>query len=164
MEPYTASSLKITKKNSLRDFVSVAGPLSVTHLIIATETENDGYLKIIRLPRGPTMYFKIEEFSLNKDVVSALKKPCINSKQFLHQPLLVLNGFNLNKATDEPKNDENTTDNNNNNKANMHHKLIATMLQNMFPPINVTKVHLNEIKRCAMFNYNREDDTIDFRH
>ena len=153
MEPYTASSLKNTKKNNLKDFITIAGPLHVTHLMIFSETENAGYLKMMRLPRGPTLQFRIEEFSLNKDVVSGLKKPSTNLKQFLHQPLLVLNGFHLNAQ-------EGDVD----SKQKMHHKLMATMFQNMFPSINVAKVHLNDIKRCAMFNFNSEDETLDFRH
>ena len=38
------------------------------------------------------------------------------------------------------------------------------MFQNMFPSINVAKVHLNDLKRCAMFNFNSGDETLDFRH
>jgi ribosome biogenesis protein SSF1/2 len=148
MEPYTATSLKNTKKNCLKDFITIAGPLHVSHLMIFSETEHDGYIKMIRLPRGPTLHYKIEEFSLNKDVISGIKKPATNLKQFLHQPLLVLNGFNLNEES----------------KPKMHHKLMATMFQNMFPSINVSKIHLNEIRRCAMFNFNAEDETLDFRH
>ena len=41
---------------------------------------------------------------------------------------------------------------------------MATMLQNMFPSINIAKVHLSDIKRCAMFNYNTDDETVEFRH
>jgi ribosome biogenesis protein SSF1/2 len=125
MEPYTATNLKALKKNSLKDFVSIAGPLHVTHLLIFTETDVDGYLKVLRLPRGPTLHFKIENFSLCKDIVSSLKRSNVNQKQFLYQPLLILNGFHLKNQNEEPK---------------MHHKLMATMFQNMFPSINVTKV------------------------
>ena len=38
------------------------------------------------------------------------------------------------------------------------------MFQNMFPSINVAKVHLNDLKRCAMLNFNSGDETLDFRH
>ena len=51
--------------------------------MIINENENAGYLKMMRLPRGSTIEFRIEEFNLNKDVVSCLKKPSTNLKQFL---------------------------------------------------------------------------------
>ena len=34
MYPYTASKLKESKKNTLKDFVSVAGIFGVTHMIV----------------------------------------------------------------------------------------------------------------------------------
>lgn len=155
MEPFTAASLKATKKNSLKDFVTIAGPLHVTHLIMFSQTELGDNMKITRLPRGPTLHFKLEEFSLANDVLSSLKKRHTHKKQFLYQPLLILNGFNTATGTDSSKGEE--------NKPDFHMKLLATTLQNMFPSINVTKVDLNDIRRCVLFNYNKTDKTIDFR-
>lgn len=48
MEPYTASLLKERKKNTIKDFVSVAGVLHVTHMCIFTKTDIGLYLKIGR--------------------------------------------------------------------------------------------------------------------
>lgn len=48
MEPFTASTLKERKKNTIKDFVSVAGVLHVTHMCIFTKTEIGLYLKIGR--------------------------------------------------------------------------------------------------------------------
>jgi len=48
MEPFTASSLKARKKNSIKDFVSIASVLHVTHLYIFTKTELGMYLKICK--------------------------------------------------------------------------------------------------------------------
>lgn len=62
MEPFTASSLKVTKKNSLKDFISIAGPMHVSHLILMSQTELGDYVKFIRLPRGPTMHFKLVDY------------------------------------------------------------------------------------------------------
>ncbi len=61
MEPFTASELKVTKKNSLKDFIAIAGPLHVTHLMIFSQTEIGDYMKMMRLPRGPTLTFKMED-------------------------------------------------------------------------------------------------------
>lgn len=143
MEPYTAESLKVRKKNVLKDFAAVAGPLGVTHFLIFTKTENSVNLRLARLPRGPTLHFKVSQYSLIKDVVSSLKRHRMHDQQFTHHPLLVLNNFGV---------------------PGMHVKLMATMFQNMFPSINVHKVSLNAIKRCVMINYNPETQLIDFRH
>ena len=62
MEPFTAASLKVTKKNTLKDFVSIAGPMHVTHLIVLSQTELGDYMKFIRLPRGPSLHFKLIDF------------------------------------------------------------------------------------------------------
>lgn len=150
MEPFTASELKTTRKNSLKDFISIAGPLHVTHLIMFSQTELEDHLKIVRLPRGPTIHFNVLEYSLRNDVLSVLKRKQTHQKQFLHQPLLILNGFNLKQTEGTDKND-------------FHLKLLTTTLQNMFPSINVTNVKLNDIRRCVLFNYNKTDGTIDFR-
>jgi ribosome biogenesis protein SSF1/2 len=131
MEPYTASELKVTKKNSLKDFVSIAGPMHVTHLIMFSQTEIGDYMKLMRLPRGPTLHFKVEDFSLVNDVLSVMKKKYNHKKQYLHQPLLILNGFNSKVADSNIPHIE------------PHLKLLTTTLQNMFPSINVTKVSLN---------------------
>ena len=128
MEPFTASELKVTKKNSLKDFVAIAGPLHVTHLIIFTQTELGDYMKLMRLPRGPTLHFKVEDFSLMNDVLNVMKKKYNHKKQYLHQPLLILNGFNTKTS------DVNTP------HIEPHLKLLTTTLQNMFPSINVTTV------------------------
>jgi ribosome biogenesis protein SSF1/2 len=137
MEPFTASSLKDTKKNSLKDFVAIAGPLHVTHLIALTQTEHGDYMKLMRMPRGPTLHFKLEEYSLTRDVLSAAKKSFTHQKQYLYQPLLILNGF----ATIQQRTTMNEEENQENkNSVDFHHKLLSATLQNMFPQINVTKV------------------------
>nr|XP_050849300.1 protein Peter pan [Vespula vulgaris] len=143
MEPFTASSLKARKRNSIKDFVSVAGVLHVSHLCIFTRTELGMYLKLCRLPRGPTLTFKVHNFSLAKDVVSTLKKQMVFEEAFKNSPLIVLNNFS---------------------GEGMQLKLIASMFQNMFPTINLTNVDLSTIRRCVCLNYNTTTKIIDFRH
>ncbi|XP_072377127.1 protein Peter pan [Diabrotica undecimpunctata] len=143
MEPFTASSLKERKKNTIKDFVSIAGPLHVSHLSIFSRTELGMYLKIMRLPRGPTLTFKIHNYSLARDVVSSLKKQRVVEGAFKHSPLIVLNSFS---------------------GEGLQLKLMASMFQNMFPTINLTNVDLNTVKRCVLMNYNPTTKLIDFRH
>ncbi|XP_011881559.1 PREDICTED: protein Peter pan [Vollenhovia emeryi] len=143
MEPFTASSLKARKKNTIKDFVSIASVLHVSHMCMFTKTELGMYLKICKLPRGPTLTFKIHSFSLARDVVSMLKKQLVYEEAFKTSPLLVLNNFS---------------------GEGMHLKLIASTFQNMFPTINLTTVNLSTIRRCICLNYNTTSKTIDFRH
>ncbi|XP_062871216.1 suppressor of SWI4 1 homolog [Trichomycterus rosablanca] len=143
MAPYTAQSLKVRKKNVLKDFVTAAGPLGVTHFLVFTKTLTSVNLKLARLPKGPTLHFQVTKYSLIKDIVSSLKRHRMHEQQFTHHPLLVLNNFGL---------------------EGMHIKLMATMFQNMFPSINVHKVSLNNIKRCVLVNYDPATQEIEFRH
>ncbi|XP_031168714.1 suppressor of SWI4 1 homolog [Sander lucioperca] len=143
MEPYTAESLKVRKKNVLKDFVAIAGPLGVTHFMIFRKTAGFINMRLARLPKGPMLHFRVQKYSLVKDVVSSLKKHRMHEEQFTHHPLLILNNFG---------------------SDGMHVKLMATMFQNMFPSINVHKVSLNNIKRCVLLNYNPETQEIEFRH
>ncbi|KAL0992904.1 hypothetical protein UPYG_G00100770 [Umbra pygmaea] len=143
MEPYTAQSLKVRRKNLLKDFVTVAGPLGVTHFMIFTKTGSSINMRLARLPKGPTLHFRVSKYSLVKDVVSSLKRHRMHSQQFTHHPLLVLNNFG---------------------SEGMQVKLMATMFQNMFPSINVHKVSLNHIKRCVLLNYDPVSEEIEFRH
>lgn len=46
---YTA--LQESKKNQLKDFVDIAGPLGVSHFLILTATENAAYLRLAKTPR-----------------------------------------------------------------------------------------------------------------
>lgn len=48
MAPNTASSLKESKKNQIKDFLHVAGPLGVTHFLILTATHNASYLRVAK--------------------------------------------------------------------------------------------------------------------
>ncbi|XP_014208965.1 protein Peter pan [Copidosoma floridanum] len=143
MEPFTASALKERKRNSIKDFVSVAGVLHVTHMSLFTRTELGMYLKLCRLPRGPTLTFKIKNFTLARDVVSTTKKQLVFEQAFKHSPLVVLNKFS---------------------GEGMQLKLMTTMFQNMFPTINLATVNLSNLRRCVCLNYNPDTKQIDFRH
>ena len=143
MQPFTALNLKVTKSNVLKDFVHVAGPYGVTHFIVLSKTEKAPYLKICRLPRGPTLTFKVNEYSLMKDVIGILKRPKSIGQQFKHPSLAVLNGFS---------------------SEEVHTKLMSTVFQNMFPPLKVQKVKLSNIRRCSVFDYDSSTGLVEFRH
>lgn len=84
-----------------------------------SKTQVSTYMRLLRVPRGPTLTFRIRRFTHSRDIVSALKRPQTYAQQFQHAPLLVMNGFH---------------------EDSIHVKLISTMFQNMFPSINVNTV------------------------
>lgn len=93
--------------------------MHVSHLCVFTSSDTGVNFRVARLPQGPTMTFKLHSYALSKDVVSSLRKQMVNPKLFSHAPLIIMNNF-----TGE----------------GLHINLMATMFQNMFPTINVTKV------------------------
>ena len=76
MEPGTASRLKERRGNKLKDYVVMTGPLGVTHLMLFSRSESGNTnLRIATTPRGPTLNFRVEKYSLCKDVQKAQRRP-----------------------------------------------------------------------------------------
>jgi ribosome biogenesis protein SSF1/2 len=47
----------------------MAGPLGVTHLMLFSKSSTGNTnMRLAVTPRGPTLYFKVEQYSLTKDV------------------------------------------------------------------------------------------------
>jgi len=143
MEPYTATRLKERNSNTLKDFVAMSNPLGVTHILTLSSTEVGSYLRIIKVPRGPSLTFRILSYTLAKDFARLIKGVIPpKAKGFLFPPLLILSGF-----PDEPE-----------------YKLVSTMLQNMFPPLGVATMKLSQCRRVVVFQYDKETNSINFRH
>ncbi|KAJ9530965.1 hypothetical protein QJQ45_028746 [Haematococcus lacustris] len=128
MLPNTALNLQESRRNVLKDFVQVAGPLGVTHFIMLSSTDANHYLKVARTPRGPTLSLRILSYSLMRDVQSAQARPRVPPNAFKTPPLVVLNGF----------------------AGQQHLQLFTTMFQSMFPSINVAKVRLAACQRVVL--------------
>lgn len=143
MLPYTALNLKEKKKNTLKDFVHIAGPLGVTHLLIISSTENAPYLRVARCPHGPTLTFKINDYSLMADIARSQSRPRSTAGIFKNPPLIVLAGFG---------------------SEEQQLKLITVMFQNIFPVIDVNTVKLSSCQRVVLLSYNKDTKQIDFRH
>ncbi|CAG8604113.1 4691_t:CDS:2 [Paraglomus brasilianum] len=143
MEPNTATKLRERKRNKLKDFVAMTGPLGVTHILIFTQTETGTNLRIARCQRGPTLCFRVTKYALISDVLHEQKHAKSPGTEYLTSPLLVLNGFD---------------------GEDKQMKLMTTMFQNMFPPINVKTMNLSEARRVVLLNYNSDTNLIDFRH
>lgn len=143
MEPNCASKLKSKSTNKLKDFLHLAGPLGVKFFLILSATDVAAYLRLARCPRGPTLTFKLNKYSLTGDVVKSLKTPhSPNGMEFKTPPLLVLNNF--------PKEEK-------------HEQLMGVMWQNLFPSINVHEINLATCKRVLLLHYETETGNIQLR-
>ncbi|KAL3604507.1 hypothetical protein D5086_005366 [Populus alba] len=143
MLPYTALKLKEKKRNNLKDFLNVAGPMGVSHFLILSKTETAPYLRVARTPQGPTLTFKIHEYSLAADVAQSQLRPRCPQDLFKNAPLIVLSGFG---------------------SEEQHLKLTTVMFQNIFPAIDINTVKLSSCQRIVLLNYNKDTKLVDFRH
>ncbi|KVH99169.1 Anticodon-binding [Cynara cardunculus var. scolymus] len=116
MLPYTALNLKEKKRNNLKDFLNVAGPMGVTHFLMLSKTGSSPYLRVARTPQGPTLTFKIQEYSLAVDIANSQLRPRVPKDLFKNPPLIVLSGFGT---------------------GEQHLKLTTIMFQNIFPAIDI---------------------------
>jgi ribosome biogenesis protein SSF1/2 len=143
MEPSTASRLKERRSNRLRDYTAMAGPLGVSHLLLFSRSATGNTnLRLALTPRGPTLHFRVEKYSLSKDVKKAQKHAQGGGKEFLTAPLLVMNNFlSLPPPEDAqpavPKHLESLT---------------TTIFQSLFPPIAPQSTPLSSIRRVLLLN------------
>jgi ribosome biogenesis protein SSF1/2 len=116
----------------LKDFLHVAGQLRVTHFMILTATDTSTHLRIGRVPRGPTLTFNVSQYSLIRDLATLQLRPHAPGLEFHTPPLVVLSNF--------PKDTD-------------HFRVAGTMLQNMFPALNVQEELLipNRISLLELF-------------
>ncbi|PHH69406.1 hypothetical protein CDD80_6775 [Ophiocordyceps camponoti-rufipedis] len=156
MEPGTASRLKERRGNKLKDYVVMCGPLGVTHLLLFSRSESGNTnLRIASAPRGPTMHFRVESYSLCRDVQRVQKHALGGGSEFLTPPLLVMDSFtrpNSDSKSAVPKHLE---------------TLAATVFRSLFPPINPTTTPLKTVRRVVLFKRETADDgtfIVNFRH
>lgn len=161
MMPNCAKALRESKNNRIEDFLAVAGHFHVSHLIVFTATKAATYMKMARLPQGPTLTFRVESFSTSRDVRASQRRPQGGSRDFTSAPLQVLNGFSAageggSSASDNPGMGKRT--------KVVDRQLMAEMLRGMFPAIDVPTFNQAECRRTALFHYDRESDMVFFRH
>merc|ERR1719183_2881992 len=143
MSPFTALKLRERKTNNLKDYVSLSGTLGVSHMLCFSTTEAGSYLRLGKLPRGPTLYFKVENYTLCKDVAAAQRRPHSPGTEFLSAPIVVLNNMQSEER---------------------HIRLTDIMVQNLFPAIDVDSVKLSQCRRVVLFRRDPDTGSFDLRH
>lgn len=163
MQPDTAVRLKERRANKLRDYTTMAGPLGVTQLLLFSRSESGNTnMRLAKTPRGPTLHFRVEKYSLAKDIMKSMKHYRGDPNAYNVAPLLVMNNFITSDATRESLGDA----------APPKHleKLVTDMFQGLFPPIQPHTTPLHTIKRVLLLNReppSEEDNgtcTITLRH
>lgn len=123
----------------------MAGPLGVTHLLLFSRSRSGNTnLRLAKVPRGPTLHFRVEKYSLAKDIMKSMKHPRAGANDYQVAPLLVMNNFITSDADRESLGD----------KAPPKHleKLVTDMFQGLFPPIQPHNTPLHTIKRVLLLN------------
>lgn len=116
--------------------------MGVSHFVFFTNSEAGTNMKIARLPRGPTLSFKVNGFALMRHLHGLHKRPVDASLAMKSKPLVVLNNFTGSED---------------------HIQLMNITFQKMFPAIDVQTVQLSECRRVVLFNYDKSTDEVEFR-
>ncbi|RSH94601.1 hypothetical protein EHS25_004405 [Saitozyma podzolica] len=151
MEPHTASRLRERPHARLRDYLTIAPSLAVTHLLAFTLTDaTNVHLRMARLPQGPTLTFRVERYSLMRDLVNSSLRSVGKApgSEYRNPPLLVLNNFN--QQPGQP--------------VLPQLRLMSTMFQGLFPAISVEKSALPTFRRVLLISYNPATNLISMRH
>ena len=131
------------KSNKLKDYTTMTGPLGVSHLLLFSKSASGNTnLRLALTPRGPTLHFQVERYSLCKDIKKAMKHPKGGGKEYLTAPLLVMNNFTTPPSADgaEPS-------------VPKHLESLTTMIfQSLFPPISPQTTPLGSIRRVLLLN------------
>jgi ribosome biogenesis protein SSF1/2 len=109
MEPNTASRLRVRlshpfqlpfdklirtqakerSRNKLKDYLVMAPALKVSHLLAFTLTDVAPSLRMVRLSDGPTLSFRVERYSLIKDIKAASRHAKnMGAVEYLSPPLV----------------------------------------------------------------------------
>lgn len=121
----------------------MAGPLGVSHLLLFSRSNTGNTnLRLALTPRGPTLHFRVDRYSLAKDVQKAQKYPKSSRQEYLTPPLLVMNNF----ISPPPSNGSEA--------AFPKHleTLTTTIFQSLFPPISPQSTPLSTIRRVLLLN------------
>jgi len=146
MMPYTALKFQEDTKSSklsksLAHYAKeLTGSLGLTHIMSLSQNKDKLSMRMARTPAGPTLTFKIQQFSLSKNIRQVQRRPfdIHSSKINSHPPIVVTNNFG-------------------DASASPHVKLMRITFQNMFPALNVATVKLRNCRRVVLFNFIRRD-------
>ena len=146
----------------------MAPALQVTHLLAFTLTDIAPSLRILRLSNGPTLSFRVERYSLMKDIIASSRHAKhLSSIESMSAPLVCLCVFSIHHSfsfitqkkklvlASFPPPGPSTPP---------HLTLVMKTFQTLFPPLAPHKLALSSARRVVLVAYNAERGTIDWRH
>ena len=121
----------------------MAGPLGVSHLLLFSRSETGNLnLRVVLTPRGPTLHFRVETYSLCKDIRRTLRHAKSAGKEYVSPPLLVMNKFGSSEASGD-----------NRQRVPKHlETLVTSIFQSLFPPISPQNTPLSSIRRVLLLD------------
>lgn len=144
MMPYTAANFKEDanyRKLTLNKYCQhVCLPLGISHMMAFSQNAERLSLRIGKTPQGPTLTFRVHQFSLAKHIQKLQRRPMNTNSLTDTPPIVVTNNFG--DASAEPQ-----------------IKLMRITFQNMFPAINVATVRLKECRRVVLFHLVDDEDS-----
>ena len=121
----------------------MAGPLGVSHLLLfSRSTIGNINLRLALTPRGPTLHFRVEAYSLCKDIRNSMRHPKGGMNDFLTPPLLVMNNMISPNAIDDLTAPI----------SKQLESLTTTVFQSLFPPISPQHTSLPSIRRVLILD------------
>jgi len=137
MMPYTAANFKEDanqRKLTLQKYCQHAClPLGITHMLAFSQNQERLVLRIAKTPQGPTLTFRVHQFSLSRHIQRLQRRPVSTKGLVDNPPIVVTNNFGDTTAPPQIK-------------------LMRITFQNMFPAINVATVRLKECRRVVLFH------------
>jgi ribosome biogenesis protein SSF1/2 len=154
MSPDTAARLRERRANRLKDYLAMSGPLGVTHLFLFSRSKVGGnvHMRVALTPRGPTLTYRVEEYTLSKDVGKAQRRARgmggrgSKGGEYLRAPLVVLNNFTQKEKEGGDGGKER------NPIEKQLEGLVTTVWQGIFPAITPNSTPLASVKRILLLN------------
>jgi ribosome biogenesis protein SSF1/2 len=152
MMPYTASNFKEDanyRKLTLNKYCQhVCLPLGISHMLAFSQNKEKLNFRVAKTPQGPTLTFRVHQFSLAKHVQKLQRRPVNTNTLAANPPIVVTNNFGDGTAPPQIK-------------------LMRITFQNLFPAINVANVRLKECRRVVLFHLIEDEDgnqRVEVRH
>eukprot|EP00980_Cylindrotheca_fusiformis_P011800 scaffold2816_cov121-Cylindrotheca_fusiformis.AAC.16 len=152
MMPYTAANFKEDANNrklTLNKYCQhVCLPLGISHMLALSQNKERLNFRMAKTPQGPTLTFRVHQFSLSKHVQKLQRRPVNTNTLTASPPIVVTNNFGDSTAPPQIK-------------------LMRITFQNLFPAINVANVKLKDCRRVVLFHLvddEKGNQRVELRH
>ena len=88
MQPYTAVRLREGNHNRMSDVLKSAAVVGVTHLVLFKQTDAGTNVRFARAPQGPTLQFRVVNYTLMADLAAAQARPRSPGAEYKTPPLV----------------------------------------------------------------------------